>query len=86
MSEGVAGKRAAGGEHQVRALGEGRVGALVQRPADKLPRCGFDPAVSAVFALEPVLHDLELQRAHRAEQRDPLERVGKLERLRDAFL
>ena len=76
MPERVAGERAAGREHEVRAFGDWCPGVLVERPADILPSGGLDPAVGAVFALEPVLHHLELQRAHRAEQGDALERIG----------
>ncbi len=82
-SGGILGHHAAAGQEQIGALGQR--GAINMRPAGELPRGGLHPAIRAVFGLESVLHDFELQGADGAEERHALDRVGKLELLRDAF-
>ena len=47
---------------------------------------GFEARGGAVFAFEPELHDLELQRADGGEQRRLDRRVAQVKRLDDAFL
>ena len=55
-------------------------------PAQDLPRRVVEARLRAVLTLHPKLHDLELQRPDRAEQRHALRRVFDEERLHHAFL
>ena len=79
--EGVGKESRAGGE----GVGVGDVGGGVE-PADESPGGGFEAGFGAVFGLEAVLEDFELEGADGAEQRDAPGVGGQAEGLDGAFL
>ena len=83
LEPGVFGDAAAGGEFEGVELGGGHA---VADPFEHFPRGGLEAGGGAVFGLEAILDDLELQGADGGEEGDALPGVAEVEDLDDAFL